>query len=208
MIFPLSPLTYLRIEVANLKSCLEKVNREKATLEHELESAEKESKTQNKILKQNEKKVYDLEKDNKKYKEDLKQVKEEFSVLKSQINKEKKDAERRNKKNQKKQFSKLIKEESNQDEFECKQCGDIFENKIQLRIHMVNFHTTNISTQTEVKISLDRKTQVKDDDLKEFEHYSCFYCAKIITSEEYLKKHIVVCHGMHQPKPLHLPPKL
>ena len=67
---------------------------------------------QNKIVKQNEKKVYDLEKDNKKYKEDLKQVKEEFSVLKSQINKEKKDAERRNKKNEKKQFSKHIKEES------------------------------------------------------------------------------------------------
>ena len=80
--------------------------------------------------------------------------------------------------------------------------------RLKLRNHMVNLLTISISTQTEVKISLDRKTQLKDSDLKEFEHDSCFYCAKIITSEDYLKKHIVACHGMHQPKPLHFHPKL
>ena len=194
-------------ENLNLKISLEKVKQEKALVESELASAVKETKNLNKSVKLNEKKVYDLEKENRKVKEDLLLEKEEFSILRAQVNKEKKDNEKRNKKNEKKEFLKNLTADSNQDKYQCKQCDELFNEEDKLRNHKLNHHTRSISTQTNVKISVDRKIQVKDSELNnleisaknDFEKYSCFYCAHIITSEDLLKKHIGECHGLHEP---------
>jgi len=69
-------------------------------------------------------------------------------------------------------------------------------------------HTISSSTQTEARISVDRKTQVKENEFEvkanvesseylknKFESYPCFYCVSSIAS----KKHIVECHRLYQP---------
>ena len=77
---------------------------------------------------------------------------------------------------------------------------------------MINHHTRNTATQTEVKITVHQKVQVKNSDFEkdetvetsenaiiEFKKYPCFYCAIDIISENHLKEHKEKCHGSHQP---------
>ena len=175
------------------------VREENKRLENDLESAEKECKKLNKIIKQTEKKVYDLEKENNKVKEDLKIEKDELSNFKTQVNKERKDMERRNKKIEKKEVLNNTKKELEQNQFECKRCDKPYISEEKLKTHILEQHRRSTFSQTDVIISVDRKLQVKDSDLdvKEFDKYKCFYCAKAITSEQELKHHVVRCHGRH-----------
>ena len=190
-------------ENSNLKLSIEKVKQEKKMLESELESAEKESKILMKTIKMNEKKIYDLEKENRKTKEDLQHEKKETAKLNAQINKEKKNSEKRSKKQEKKEFLKTLTADYNPNKFPCNKCSELLDAEDKLKNHMLNNHTRSISTQTDLKIFVERKTQVNDSEIKinkntevsadvkkEFEKYSCFYCACNIVSKDKLKEHI------------------
>ena len=136
-------------ENSSLKLSFEKVKQELVIYENDLESAEKECNNLSRSIKKNEKKIYDIEKENGKVKEDLAQEKAEFSTFRAQVNKEKKTVDKRNKKNEKKEFLKTLKADSS---FKC---DEILEHEDRMRSHMLIQHTRSFSTQTDFQIFIE-----------------------------------------------------
>ena len=162
--------------IDNLKSKIEyEVGKHKALIdeklvyiknvEHELDTSEKNWKTLNKELKAKSKETHDLTKENCKVKEDLDAYTSELASLKAKINKERKEADRKIKKDKKSEALSNLKSESR---YKCEKCNENFENISQLKSHEQFHHMKTSTTQTEeipllgeATIEVDRVTEKK-----------------------------------------------
>ena len=111
--------------------------------------------------------------------------------------------EKRQKKRERKEFLDNLKTTGDEPSFNCNKCDEKFESMNKVKIHERVVHMRNLSTQTEQIISVDNQVQVqnmetvKEIDAKKetFVNYSCFYCDKIIQSENQIIEHREKCCG-------------
>ena len=183
---------------------------ENRALKSDLEVVNKDIQCTKKIVKQKDKEVYDLQKENSRLKEEIQLVQSDYSNLKSKVNREAKQAEKKNKKSEKKEFLNVLKSESEQDDLPCKYCDKIVSSEDEFNRHLLLHHTNCSSTQTNNEVLIDKKIQVKTSDFTtekntetvedvtiKFENYPGNYCGHIISSKNCLEEHVVKCCGSH-----------
>ena len=136
---------------------IKKLRGEKHLIEKELKDSENVKKAVKKLLKNVEKENHDLKNDKVCDTEKVLVIKNEYSAYKSAANKERKELE--------KKVNKLVKKEEIEKHnpkgyFKCSKCNIETGTLSALKCHEQAFHVQTLSTQTEVIILVDKKSNL------------------------------------------------
>ena len=188
----------------NLRQEIEGLKADLSTLESDLKGMKK-------INKIKEKELHDINKENKTLRENFQASNRDLKILKAQVKKNEKDGLKKSNVSQ-------VKEPQNNREFACEVCPQKFESSVKLNVHIKLDHFKANSTQTDEIFGETKSAQTRKDILidktiqtqpsaadageilrkvecNEYEKYKCFYCEKVIETEQHLLEHRESCHG-------------